>query len=62
MGFVLTGDNKGISIAPQLKTVYTINKKVGLGIEYYSDLGTFKKILPGQLAGTFDRPDDRSLC
>lgn len=49
MGFVLTGDNKGVSIAPQLKTVYTINNKVGLGIEYYSDLGSFKKIQPGYL-------------
>lgn len=48
MGFVLTGNNKGVSIAPQLKTVYTINHKVGLGFEYYSDLGTFKKIVPAK--------------
>jgi hypothetical protein len=49
LNFVLTGNGKGVSITPQLKTVYTINKKIGLGIEYYSDLGSFKKILPGQL-------------
>jgi len=33
--FVLNGDNKGMGIAPQFKTVYTINGKVGLGFEYY---------------------------
>jgi hypothetical protein len=47
--FVLTGDNKGLGIAPQFKTVYTIRQKVGLGIEYYGALGSFKKILPGHL-------------
>lgn len=47
--FVLTGDGKGVEIAPQFKTVYTINKKVGLGIEYYGALGSFKKIAPGRL-------------
>jgi len=49
LGFMLTGENKGVSIAPQLKTVYTIDKKFGVGIEYYSDLGSFKKILPAYL-------------
>lgn len=47
--FVLTGDNKGAGIAPQFKTVYTIKEKVGLGIEYYGGLGSFKKILPTHL-------------
>lgn len=47
LGFVLTGDNKQLDIAPQLKAVYTIKKAFGLGIEYYSSLGTFNKILPG---------------
>lgn len=47
--FVLTGNSKGVGIAPQFKTVYTIRKKVGLGIEYYGGLGSFKKILPGNL-------------
>ncbi len=47
--FVFTGDEKGVGIAPQFKTVYTINKKVGLGFEYYGGLGTFKNILPGNL-------------
>lgn len=46
MNFVITGDNKGVSITPQLKTVYTIKEKVGIGIEYYGDIGSFKEILP----------------
>lgn len=48
LGFVLSGNNKGMSIAPQFKTVYTIQNKVGVGIEYYSDLGSFKQLLPGK--------------
>lgn len=47
--FVLTGDDKGAGIAPQFKTVYTFNKKIGVGLEYYGGLGSFKKILPGNL-------------
>ncbi len=47
--FVVTGDDKGINIEPQFKTVYTIRNKLGLGIEYYSNLGSFKGILPGAL-------------
>ena len=47
--FVLTGDDKGVGIAPQFKTVYTIKEKLGLGIEYYGGLGSFKKILPTYL-------------
>jgi len=46
IGFVLTGDHKGVQIAPQFKTVCTIHQKVGVGIEYYGGLGSFKKILP----------------
>lgn len=48
MDFVLTGDDKHLGITPQFKTVYTIKEKVGVGVEYYSTLGTFKKILPGK--------------
>ena len=44
--FAFTGDEKGIGIGPQFKTVYTIQKKIGLGIEYYSDLGEFRNIAP----------------
>ncbi|HKO80507.1 MAG TPA: hypothetical protein VJU78_08935 [Chitinophagaceae bacterium] len=44
--FVLTGDNKGAGISPQIKTVYTIRKKFGIGFEYYGGLGSFKDILP----------------
>ncbi len=47
--FVLTGADKGVGISPQFKTVYTISQKVGIGFEYYGGLGTFKKILPGNL-------------
>lgn len=44
--FVISGDEKGVGIAPQFKTVYTMQQKVGFGIEYYGSLGEFRKILP----------------
>jgi hypothetical protein len=44
--FTLTGDAKGTGISPQFKIVYTIRKKIGVGIEYYSGLGSFEKLLP----------------
>jgi hypothetical protein len=44
--FALSGNSKGVGIAPQFKTVYTINQKLGLGLEYYGGLGSFKRILP----------------
>ncbi len=44
--FIVSGDNKGIGIAPQFKTVYTIKQKTGIGIEYYGGLGSFSDILP----------------
>jgi hypothetical protein len=47
--FVVTGPGKGMVIAPQFKTVYTIKQKFGCGIEYYGSLGSFKKIVPGNL-------------
>ena len=47
--FVLTGDDKGAGIAPQFKSVYTIQKVFGIGMEYYGSLGTFNKILPGNM-------------
>jgi hypothetical protein len=46
---VISGDNKGVSIAPQFKTVYTIREKWGIGFEYYGGLGSFKEILPFEL-------------
>lgn len=46
MDFVLTGPDKHIGFGPQFKTVYTIQKKVGVGAEYYTSLGTFRKIAP----------------
>ena len=45
--FEVSGDEKGFALTPQFKSVYTIKKTVGIGVEYYSLLGTFKKILPG---------------
>ena len=47
--FVLSGADKGAGIAPQFKTVYTIQKVFGIGIEYYGSLGSFSKILPGNM-------------
>ncbi len=49
IGFVLTGSDKFFEIAPQLKSVYNIKQKFGLGFEYYSALGTFSKIAPLKL-------------
>src|SRR5574338_1425183 len=49
MDFVISGADKHLGVTPQLKTVYTIQQKVGVGFEYYSTLGTFQKILPGNL-------------
>ena len=49
MDFVVTGDNKGIGISLQFKTVYTVNQKYGFGIEYYGGLGNFNNILPIKL-------------
>jgi hypothetical protein len=48
LDFVFTGSDKGVGITPQFKTVYTINGKLGLGFEYYGDLGSFSNILPGR--------------
>lgn len=47
MDFVISGDDKHLGITPQFKAVYTIQKKIGIGFEYYSSIGTFKKLLPG---------------
>ena len=44
--FVFTGTETGAGFAPQFKSVYTINKIYGVGFEYYSTLGSFKRILP----------------
>lgn len=44
--FVFTGDERGTGFAPQFKTVYTIKSIYGFGFEYYSTLGSFKRILP----------------
>jgi hypothetical protein len=46
--FQMSGNNKGFGLAPQLKSVYTINKVFGFGFEYYSSLGSFKKLFPSQ--------------
>lgn len=44
--FVVSGPGKQWGFTPQLKGLYNIKKKVGLGIEYYSDFGSFKSFLP----------------
>ena len=47
IAFILTGYDKVWAFTPQVKTVYTIQQKVGVGVEYYSDLGPFNHFLPG---------------
>jgi hypothetical protein len=47
--FAINGDNKGFGVAPQLKLIYTIEQKVGVGFEYYAGLGSFKRLLPGRM-------------
>ena len=49
LGFVVSGEGKGVNIEPQAKIVYTIAGKVGTGVEYYGNFGSFKKILPGEM-------------
>jgi hypothetical protein len=44
--FVFTGTDKGVGFSPQLKSVYTFKNIYGFGFEYYSSLGSFKRILP----------------
>ena len=46
VAFNLTGDDKFFGIGPQFKTVYTVQNKFGIGLEYYSSLGTFSKLSP----------------
>jgi hypothetical protein len=48
MDFALSGNDKHLGITPQFKTVYTMQQKVGLGFEYYSMLGTVRKIVPAK--------------
>ena len=43
---VLSGANKGWGFSPQLKAQYSVRKKFGLGIEYYTELGSFSNFLP----------------
>jgi len=49
LAFAVSGDDKGVELSPQFKTVYIIQEKVGLGIEYYSSLGEFRNILPAKM-------------
>lgn len=44
MDFVLNGVEQHFGFGPQFKTVYTLQQKWGLGFEYYSSLGTFRRI------------------
>lgn len=44
--FVVSGPGKQWGFSPQFKTLYNIKQKAGLGIEYYSGLGSFNKFLP----------------
>jgi hypothetical protein len=44
--FVLTGPNKEWLFTPQFKTYYNIAQKIGLGLEYYANLGSIGNFLP----------------
>lgn len=44
IGFVFTGANRHAEIEPQVKVYYNVLNKFGIGIEYYSALGTFHEI------------------
>jgi hypothetical protein len=44
IGFAFTGADKHAEIEPQFKTYYNFHNKFGIGIEYYSSLGTFNQI------------------
>ncbi len=44
IGFVFTGPDRHAEIEPQFKAYYNVHNKFGLGIEYYSSLGTLAKI------------------
>lgn len=65
VAFVLSGPDKFFGVGPQFKTVYTVHNKFGIGLEYYSDLGTFKKInslrnqehLMGPMFDLYSSPD-----
>lgn len=46
MDFILNGDEKHFGFGPQFKAVYTMQEKVGVGVEYYTSIGTFRKINP----------------
>jgi len=46
IGFAFNNGMSEWDIAPQIKAVYTIMQKFGLGFEYYTNLGSFNIILP----------------
>lgn len=43
--FVVSGPGKQWGFSPQFKTYYNIKQKAGIGIEYYSGLGSFGNFL-----------------
>jgi len=45
--FTLSGIDRSVGFAPQFKAMYSVQNKVGLGIEYYGFLGTLQGFLPG---------------
>jgi len=45
--FFLNGDDRSLGFASQLKVMFSIQYKMGLGIEYYGFLGTLQGFLPG---------------
>ena len=46
IGFALNGPEKHWGLSPQFKGVYTIKTRVGVGLEYYGNMGNFNSIGP----------------
>ncbi len=44
--FVVSGSGKQWGFSPQFKTFYNIKQKIGVGLEYYTGLGSFNDFLP----------------
>lgn len=46
IGFVVSGPGKEWVFTPQFKAYYSIHQKAGVGLEYYTGLGSFNDFLP----------------
>jgi len=46
IGFAVSGPEKHWGFTPQIKWLYNLKQKAGLGFEYYTDFGNFNNFLP----------------